>query len=109
MRLENSDGAAMADANQPLTETEAAARLGLRIATLRAWRHQGRGPAYVRLGRAIRYLTIDINEFLYSNRHSPRSRPEPLAERSPTELEIRRLREIARREGRSGGNPAHSK
>jgi predicted DNA-binding transcriptional regulator AlpA len=58
---------------QPLTETEAAARLGLKVATLRGWRHQGRGPAYVRLGRAIRYLAIDIEEFLNSNRHRPQS------------------------------------
>jgi predicted DNA-binding transcriptional regulator AlpA len=58
--------------NQPLTETEAAVRLGLKVATLRAWRNQGRGPAYVRLGRAIRYLAIDIAEFLDSNRHAPR-------------------------------------
>lgn len=58
--------------NQPLTEAEAAVRLGLKVATLRAWRHQGRGPAYVRLGRAIRYLTIDVDEYLSSNRHSPR-------------------------------------
>src|SRR5947207_2337611 len=58
--------------NRPLTETEAAARLGLKVATLRAWRNQRRGPAYVRLGRAIRYLAIDIEEFLDSNRHGPR-------------------------------------
>jgi predicted DNA-binding transcriptional regulator AlpA len=57
--------------NEPLTESEAAARLGLKIATLRAWRHQGRGPAYVRLGRAIRYLVRDIDEFLTENRHGP--------------------------------------
>ena len=38
--------------------------LGLKVATLRAWRHQGRGPAFVRLGRAIRYLANDIDEFL---------------------------------------------
>jgi excisionase family DNA binding protein len=56
--------------NQPLTETEAATRLGLKVATLRAWRHQGRGPAYVRLGRAVRYLSTDIDEYLHSNRHS---------------------------------------
>lgn len=59
-------------ANQPMTESEAAARLGLKVATLRAWRHQGRGPAYVRLGRAIRYLPVDVDEFLNSNRHNPR-------------------------------------
>jgi excisionase family DNA binding protein len=55
----------------PLTEMEAADRLGLKVATLRAWRHQGRGPAFVRLGRAIRYLGTDIDEFLAANRHSP--------------------------------------
>jgi predicted DNA-binding transcriptional regulator AlpA len=58
--------------DQPLTELEAAARLGLKVATLRAWRCQGRGPAYVRLGRAVRYLLADIEEFLNSNRHAPR-------------------------------------
>ena len=58
---------------EPLTEAEAAARLGLKVATLRAWRHQGRGPAFVRLGRAIRYLSTDIDEFLAANRHRPTS------------------------------------
>lgn len=58
---------------QPLTEIEAALRLGLKVATLRAWRHQGRGPAYVRLGRAIRYLAVDVDEFLSSNRHHPQT------------------------------------
>jgi hypothetical protein len=32
---------------------------------------QGRGPAYLRLGRAIRYLTTDIDDFLQSNRQLP--------------------------------------
>lgn len=59
--------------SQPLTESEAAVRLGLKVATLRAWRHQGRGPAYVRFGRAVRYLTADIDDFIHSNRHSPRT------------------------------------
>jgi len=74
MRTENSvpTETTKATSNQPLTETEAAVRLGLKVATLRAWRNQGRGPAYVRLGRAVRYLAIDIEEFLQSNRHSPR-------------------------------------
>ena len=58
-------------AMDPLTELEAAARLGLKVATLRAWRHQRRGPAFVRLGRAIRYLPSDIDEFLVLNRHEP--------------------------------------
>lgn len=66
-------GASQGPTNQPLTEGEAAARLGLKVATLRAWRNQGRGPAYVRLGRAIRYLSADLDEFLHSNRHNPRA------------------------------------
>ena len=57
--------------NEPLTEAVAAARLGLKVATLRAWRHQGRGPAFVRLGRAIRYLSSDVDQFLTANRHNP--------------------------------------
>ena len=73
MLIENRDTIAIGDTvgNRPLTETEAAARLGLKVATLRAWRHRGRGPAYVRLGRAIRYLAIDVDEFLKSNRYRP--------------------------------------
>ena len=63
---------------QPLTESEAAARLGLKVATLRAWRQKGRGPAYVRLGRAVRYLTTDINDFLHSNRHVPQAGDSPV-------------------------------
>ena len=72
MLLENIAGAAQTQSNQPLNEAQAAARLGLKVATLRAWRNQGRGPAYVRLGRSIRYLTTDLEDFLNSNRHSPR-------------------------------------
>jgi hypothetical protein len=58
---------------EPLTEVDAAARLGLKVATLRAGRHQGRGPAFVRLGRAIRYLVHDLDAFMHANRHAPRS------------------------------------
>ena len=55
--------------HEPLTEADAAARLGLKVATLRAWRQQDRGPSFVRLGRAIRYLPVDIENFLQANRH----------------------------------------
>ena len=63
-------------ANESLTEVEAAARLGLKVATLRAWRHQRRGPAFVRLGRAIRYLANDLDTFVDANRHAPHGRGE---------------------------------
>jgi excisionase family DNA binding protein len=71
MLLENSDTATatVGMRREPLTESEAACRLGLKVTTLRAWRHQGRGPAFARLGRAIRYIPADIDEFLAANRH----------------------------------------
>jgi excisionase family DNA binding protein len=47
-----------------LTETQAADHLGLSIATLRAWRHRGKGPRFVRFGRAVRYLRADLDAFI---------------------------------------------
>jgi predicted DNA-binding transcriptional regulator AlpA len=47
-----------------LTEREVADRLGLSVATLRAWRFRGKGPRYLRLGRAVRYLPADIDDFV---------------------------------------------
>jgi predicted DNA-binding transcriptional regulator AlpA len=47
-----------------LTETQAAEHLGLSIATLRAWRHRGKGPRFVRFGRAVRYLRVDLEAFI---------------------------------------------
>ena len=50
-----------------LTEQEVAARFGLSVATLRAWRWKRKGPRFVRLGRAVRYLPDDLNQFLAVN------------------------------------------
>lgn len=47
-----------------LIESEAAEHLGLSVATLRAWRHRGKGPRFVRFGRAVRYLRTDLDEFI---------------------------------------------
>ena len=52
------------NADAAMNETEAAERLGLSVATLRAWRHRGKGPRFVRLGRAVRYLPTDVAEFI---------------------------------------------
>lgn len=43
---------------------QAAAYLCLSPHTLNQWRYQGRGPLFVRLGRAIRYRREDLDEFL---------------------------------------------
>lgn len=43
------------DAPEYLTTREAAALLGVSTRTLEALRAEGRGPRYVRVGRAVRY------------------------------------------------------
>lgn len=50
--------------SRALTEREVADLLGLSVATLRAWRHRGQGPRYLRLGRAVRYLPADLETFV---------------------------------------------
>ena len=50
-----------------LTEHEVAARFGLSVATLRAWRWKRKGPRFVRLGRAVRYLPADLDEFIVAS------------------------------------------
>ena len=57
--------------NRGITEADAAYRLGLKVATLRAWGRQGRGPAFLRLGRAVRYLPVDLDAFAAGSRHVP--------------------------------------
>ena len=47
-----------------LTERQVAEQLGLSVATLRAWRHRGKGPRLLRLGRSVRYLPADVDEFV---------------------------------------------
>ena len=47
-----------------LTEREVADMLGLSVATLRAWRHRGKGPRFLRLGRSVRYLPSDVADFV---------------------------------------------
>lgn len=43
---------------------DAAEYLGLSHHTLNQWRHQGRGPFFVRMGRAIRYRKSDLDSYL---------------------------------------------
>ena len=47
-----------------LTERQVAEQLGLSVATIRAWRHRGKGPRFLRLGRSVRYLPADVDEFV---------------------------------------------
>ena len=52
------------DSVRALTEREVAELLGLSVATLRAWRHRGKGPRFLRLGRSVRYLPSDVDDFV---------------------------------------------
>ena len=47
-----------------LTERQVAEQLGLSVATLRAWRHRGKGPRFLRFGRSVRYLPADVDDFV---------------------------------------------
>ena len=52
-------------------EAEAAAELGLQASTLRFWRWQGRGPAYVKVGRKVLYSRNAIEQWLSDRERTP--------------------------------------
>ncbi len=52
----------------PLNSKDAAKFLGLSKQTLINWRHNSKGPDYIKLGGAIRYRTCDLVEFLERNK-----------------------------------------
>ena len=50
--------------NKLLDETAAAEALGLQPRTLTRWRWGGRGPAYCKIGGAIRYSVAALEAFI---------------------------------------------
>jgi hypothetical protein len=48
-------------------ERSAAKVLSCSVALLRKWRLVGEGPAYVKVGRLVRYRQADIDVFLNAN------------------------------------------
>lgn len=54
--------------NSLLDTREAARRLGLAAGTLQNWRIRGQGPAFVRLGKAVRYVEEDLALFVEKGR-----------------------------------------
>lgn len=64
---------AVATAKPIITEVEAAPYVGMSRAWLRTARRQGRGPAYIRDGRAIRYRIADLDAYLRAHRVEPRA------------------------------------
>jgi predicted DNA-binding transcriptional regulator AlpA len=51
-----------------IREREAARYLDMSVAWLRQGRMRGRGPSYIRAGRAIRYRTADLDAWLQAHR-----------------------------------------
>lgn len=56
-----------------VNEHEAAELLGLKVATLRRWRWAGRGPAYRKIGAAVRYHPADLSAFADAGRRQSTS------------------------------------
>jgi len=49
----------------PVKDTAGAASyMSLAESTLEKWRVSGRGPRFVKIGRAVRYRTCDLDDFL---------------------------------------------
>ena len=57
--------------NEIMTPSEAARALGLSIFTLNKWRSRKIGPAYIKLGGAVRYRKSDLLAFLEESRVAP--------------------------------------
>lgn len=54
-----------------VTEKQAAKYLGLSARTLQALRFYRRPPPYLKIGKSVRYLMSDLQEFLLKSRIDP--------------------------------------
>jgi predicted DNA-binding transcriptional regulator AlpA len=64
------DGAMRQNTTTPLLEPpDVAEFLGVPVATLSQWRYFGRGPAYISVGKHVRYRTADIEAWLEAQTH----------------------------------------
>lgn len=84
---------------QLYTSEQAAAKLGLKKQTLVAWRHYGRGPAYVKIGNRVVYREEDLTAYADANKRQNTS--ETVKGGSPLRETIREavrdtIRELAR-------------
>ena len=67
----------MDETTKLVNEKEAAKFLGLSVRTLQAWRLQGKGPKWKKLGRAVRYALPDLEAFLEACTRTSTSDPGP--------------------------------
>ena len=57
--------------SQSLNEYQASDVLNVSVQTLRNWRHQRKGPAYLKLGRSVRYQIEDIEKYKEKKKIDP--------------------------------------
>jgi excisionase family DNA binding protein len=57
-----------------LTDIEVATRLGVSRFTVRSWRLKGIGPRFLKLGRAVRYRSEDVDEYVRQAVIEPQTR-----------------------------------
>jgi len=79
-----------------LDETDAARYLNFQPTTLKAWRRLGRGPAYYRVYRSVRYRLEDLDAWRTDT--SVRVEPDPARDR--TRREKTAARDAARKRAR---------
>ena len=60
--------------NQSINEKQAAKFLGVAVQTLRNWRHHRTGPAYIKMGRSVRYQIDDLQSYIDKRRIDPSRR-----------------------------------
>lgn len=63
------------DPDQLYCPQDDAMRLIATVGTLAVWRHEGRGPPYLRVGNRILYSGADLNAFLDACRVEPTEKP----------------------------------
>lgn len=51
-----------------LNTLDAAAHIGLAVPTLEKMRVHGNGPTFLKLGRAVRYRVVDLDDWLFHRR-----------------------------------------
>jgi len=54
-----------------MNESEAASYLCLAVQTLRNWRFNQKGPAYLKISSSVRYRLRDLEEFIKNKRIDP--------------------------------------
>jgi predicted DNA-binding transcriptional regulator AlpA len=56
---------------QYVTEKQVSKITEIALPTLRNYRHNGKGPPYVKVGRSVRYLLADVIRFMEQGRIQP--------------------------------------